>query len=60
MFEKMMKSWSIVQHSASLLVATTFLVLFIRAVRSGQFDDTVTPAWRILSDDKDNHKEEKK
>ena len=46
--------------AASLLVATTFLALFIRAVRSGQFDDTVTPAWRILSDDKDTNKEEKK
>ena len=46
--------------AASLLVATVFLVLFIGAVKSGQYDDTVTPSWRILTDDHDNHKEEKK
>ena len=32
-------------------VAAGFLVAFAWAVRSGQFDDTVTPALRILRDD---------
>jgi cbb3-type cytochrome oxidase maturation protein len=35
---------------ASLLVALVFLAGFIWAVRSGQFDDTVTPAMRILTE----------
>jgi len=37
--------------AASLFLGATFLVLFIRAVRSGQYEDTVTPAMRILADD---------
>lgn len=36
---------------ASLAVATTFLVAFIWAVRSGQFEDSVTPAMRPLMDE---------
>jgi cbb3-type cytochrome oxidase maturation protein len=36
---------------ASLLVATGFLVAFIWAVRSGQYEDTSTPALRVLADD---------
>lgn len=36
---------------ASLAVAGFFLGGFIWAVRSGQFDDTSTPALRILTDD---------
>lgn len=36
---------------ASLTVATAFLAGFIWAVRSGQFDDTCTPAMRMLADD---------
>lgn len=36
---------------ASLVMGTTFLVLFVRAVRSGQYEDTVTPAMRVLADD---------
>ena len=35
----------------SILLAAGFLVAFIVAVRSGQFDDTTTPAMRILLDD---------
>jgi len=35
---------------ASLAVALVFLACFIWAVRSGQFDDTVTPAMRILTE----------
>jgi cbb3-type cytochrome oxidase maturation protein len=36
---------------ASLGVAGTFLVGFIWAVRSGQYEDTCTPALRILAND---------
>lgn len=36
----------------SLLLAVGFLIAFIWSVRSGQIDDTTTPAYRIL-DDKD-------
>jgi cbb3-type cytochrome oxidase maturation protein len=35
----------------SLLVAGAFLIAFIRAVRTGQYDDTDTPALRMLLDD---------
>jgi len=35
---------------ASLAVALVFLGGFIWAVRSGQFDDTVTPSMRILTE----------
>jgi cbb3-type cytochrome oxidase maturation protein len=35
----------------SFLVAFVFLVLFIWAVKSGQYDDTFTPSIRILFDD---------
>lgn len=38
---------------ASLLVALAFLAWFIWAVRSGQFDDTGTPAMRILMEDEE-------
>jgi cbb3-type cytochrome oxidase maturation protein len=36
---------------ASLGVAIAFLAGFIWAVKSGQFEDTCTPAMRILSED---------
>ena len=36
---------------ASLGVALLFLSGFIWAVRSGQYEDTCTPAMRILTDD---------
>ncbi len=35
----------------SLFVALCFLGAFLWAVNAGQFDDTVTPSWRILSED---------
>jgi cbb3-type cytochrome oxidase maturation protein len=38
----------------SLLVALIFLALFIWAVKSGQYDDYETPAYRILFDDETN------
>ena len=36
---------------ASLLIASGFLGVFIWAVRSGQFEDTVTPSMRVLNDE---------
>lgn len=36
--------------TASTIVALVFLAAFIRAVRSGQFDDDRSPAVRILND----------
>ncbi len=35
----------------ALTLAFIFLAAYIWAVRSGQFDDTTTPAYRILLDD---------
>jgi cbb3-type cytochrome oxidase maturation protein len=32
-------------------VALGFLAAFVWAVRTGQFDDVVSPAWRVLFDD---------
>jgi cbb3-type cytochrome oxidase maturation protein len=43
----------------SVIVASTFLVAFIWAVRSGQFDDTKSPSVRMLFDD-DTSKKGKK
>ena len=44
---------------ASLLVAAGFLFAFIRAVKSGQYEDDYTPSVRMLFDDTtDNSKEE--
>jgi cbb3-type cytochrome oxidase maturation protein len=37
----------------SLLVAVGFLVAFIWAIKSGQFDDNFTPSIRMLWDDKE-------
>jgi len=43
--------------SISILVAVIFLVLFIKAVKNGQFDDSYTPSVRILFDEeKQNEK----
>ncbi len=35
----------------SVLIAACFLAAFFWAVRSGQYEDTCTPAMRILTDD---------
>lgn len=40
----------------SVLVALFFLGVFIWAVKSGQFDDTVSPSIRILFDDEKKKK----
>jgi cbb3-type cytochrome oxidase maturation protein len=39
---------------ASVLLAGFFLGAYIWSVRTGQFEDTQTPALRILPDDKPN------
>ena len=36
---------------ASLGVALLFLGIFIWSVRSGQYEDTLTPAMRVLAED---------
>ena len=36
--------------AASLALATIFLLGFIWSVRSGQYDDTLTPSMRVLTD----------
>ena len=35
----------------SIVVAVVFLLAFIRAVKSGQYDDDYTPSVRMLFDD---------
>lgn len=40
----------------SLLVAGGFLIAFIWAVKSGQFEDRYTPSIRMLLDDKKEKK----
>jgi cbb3-type cytochrome oxidase maturation protein len=35
----------------SIIVAIAFLIAFIRAVKSGQYDDDYTPSVRMLFDD---------
>lgn len=42
----------------SLVVAIVFLFAFIWAVRSGQFDDTESPAVRILFEEKTARKKQ--
>ncbi|WP_116789477.1 cbb3-type cytochrome oxidase assembly protein CcoS [Flavobacterium psychrotrophum] len=37
--------------SISIVVALVFLYVFVRAVKSGQFDDAYTPSVRMLFDD---------
>jgi len=44
--------------SISIFVASIFLYLFIRSVRSGQFDDPYTPSVRMLFDDAPKRKKE--
>jgi len=44
----------------SLIVAGGFLVAFIWAVKSGQYDDKYTPSVRILFDENDGRTENKK
>ena len=43
----------------SLAVAIAFLIIFIWAVKSGQYDDDYTPSVRMLFDDEDSSVENK-
>jgi len=43
----------------SLVVALVFLWLFVWSVHTGQYDDTDSPAVRILYEDKPKPKKEK-
>lgn len=36
---------------ASLVVGLVFVAAFVWSVRSGQYEDTLTPAMRVLADD---------
>jgi len=36
---------------ASLIIAVIFFILFIKSVKSGQYDDLYTPSVRMLFDD---------
>ena len=42
----------------SLLVAGGFLIAYLWAVKTGQYDDKYTPSVRILFDDKNEIKKE--
>lgn len=46
--------------AASLLVALGFLIAFLWAVRSGQYEDDYTPSVRMLFEDELEEKDEKK
>ncbi len=36
---------------ASLFIAILFFILFVKSVKSGQYDDVYTPSVRMLFDD---------
>ena len=36
---------------ASLIIAVIFFILFVKSVKSGQYDDLYTPSVRMLFDD---------
>lgn len=37
--------------TASLIIAVIFFILFIKSVKTGQYDDVYTPSIRMLFDD---------
>ena len=43
-----------------VVVASGFLAAFLWAVRSGQYDDTISPSVRMLFDEKKEKKKKKK
>jgi cbb3-type cytochrome oxidase maturation protein len=43
----------------SLVIAVAFLLVFLWAMKSGQYDDTYTPSVRMLFDDEKNKKKSK-
>jgi len=42
----------------SIIVAAGFLVAFLWAVKSGQYDDDISPSIRILFDNEENKSEQ--
>ncbi len=44
----------------SIFVAAVFMILFIKSVKSGQFDDQYTPSVRMVFDDEIKEKKERK
>ena len=42
--------------AVSVLIAVVFLVIFIKSVKSGQYEDMYTPSVRMLFDDELIHK----
>lgn len=48
----------VVLIGVSLFVALGFLIAFLWAVKSGQYNDTYTPSIRILFDDEKKKKED--
>ena len=46
--------------SVSIIIAIVFFILFIKSVRSGQYDDLHTPAIRMLFDDESIAKDPEK
>mgnify|MGYP002639536585 CR=1 FL=1 len=46
--------------TVSLALALVFFIIFIKSVKSGQFDDTYTPSVRMLFDDEVKSKTQKK
>lgn len=38
--------------TVSLVIAIIFFIAFIKSVKSGQYDDSVTPSYRMLFDNK--------
>ncbi len=50
----------IILISISLAIAAVFLSLFIWSMKSGQYDDSYTPSLRILMENKEDLKENKK
>ena len=46
--------------ACSILIATGFLIVFVWAIRSGQYDDTYSPSVRILVDDAPAEKKKNK
>jgi cbb3-type cytochrome oxidase maturation protein len=44
----------------SLFIALVFIVLFLKSVKNGQYDDLYTPSVRMLFDDEIVEKDDKK
>ncbi len=44
----------------SLIIAVIFFILFVKSVKSGQYDDVYTPSVRMLFDDELITEEQKK